>query len=471
MIAHIRKLISGVLLSGTIFAGTACADDKNQANMPVVSHDDFSGFPDFGYMVPVAEYEANYSDHPTFRLKVDFPQRMPPASSRPDALKIDFIEDWEPYMESVKNYCFEGNLPKWNPHKNKVNNWYHIPWLHPSSTAYPPNGGTEGFNGLIKEAPAGPYQLSSEQDGSYQVYAITIINDFAGYTMGKMWKDKDNPDPRATDARYGGGFPEGTVFCKLLFADVQPDDNSVPYLENPIEWQGYITESWDSPTRAVKKLRLLQMDIMVRDKRADDWMGWVLGTYVYNGQLNDRNCKGKENDPACRFNNLVPLGLQWGDDPKVTDNIINAYPYTETKTNPNIKESVINPSPDLPPQHLGWGMRLNGPADLNTSSCMSCHTAAQFPAITALVPPGATVTSGFAPPPTAGTPEWMSYFVNLPAATSADPKAYSTDFSLQVAMSLQNFSDAKKKSEDGYWAVEYGTNAKTVSRSPQPNSD
>ena len=245
---------------------------------------------------------------------------------------------------------------------------------------------------------------------------------------------------------------------------MQPEDNQVPYLKNPIDWQGYITKSWDSPERAVRHLRLLQMDIMVRDKRADDTIGWVLGTFAYNGELNSRNCAKRENDIACRFNNLVPLGIQWGDDPDVTDNIINAYPYTKTKTNPKLKETIVNSSPDLPPQHLGWGMRLNGPADLNTSSCVSCHTAAQFPAITELVPPMATVANGFAPTPGAGDKEWMSFFTNVKAATSEDPRAYSTDFSLQVAMSLQNFADAKKISEEGYWAVEFGTAEKSVSR-------
>ncbi|TQV87977.1 hypothetical protein [Aliikangiella coralliicola] len=463
-----NKIISSISITVLVFAmlsGHSHAQKKPQN--PLVKPRDFSSFPDFGYMVSVADYEEMYSDHPVFKLKTNYPRKLPKRSSLPKALKIDFVKDWEKYMDSVKQYCFAGNIPEWNPHKNKQRNWYHIPWLHPSSPTFPPNGGTEGFHGLIKEAPVGSYQLHHTQTNNYQIYAITLINEYAGYTMGKMWKDKNNPDPGATDHRYGGGFPEGTIFCKLLFADVQPDDNSVPYLENPIQWQGYITESWNSPTRAVRYLRLLQMDIMVRDKRADKWMGWVLGTYAYNGKLNKRHCKDKEKDTKCRFKNLVPLGLQWGDDPDVTDNIINAYPYTKTKTNPKLKQTVINPSPDLPPQHLGWGMRLNGPADLNTSSCMSCHTASQFPAITPLVPPDATIANGFAPPPNGGNAAWMKYFINIPAATSSDPRAFSTDFSLQVAMSLQNFADAKTKNDEGYWAVEFGTGRKPVSRAQQ----
>ena len=439
--------------------------------MPI-SPGDFSGFPDFGYMVSTADFEADYSDNTVFKLKTDFPTQLPADDHLPAALKIDFIKKPWQYIASVKDYCFAGNLPKWNPHENKERDWYHIPWLHPTSPVFPPNGGTEGFHGLIKEAPVGEYQLHEQQTNDYQVYAITLINNYAGYTMGKMWKNKNNPDPRVTDARYGGGFPEGTIFCKLLFADVQPDDHSVPYLENPVDWLGYITDSWNSPTRSVRHLRLLQMDIMIRDKRADPWMGWVFGTFAYNGELNSTHCKGKDKGEgkACRFDNLVPVGLQWGNDPEIKENIVNAYPYNKTMINPKLKETVINPSKDLPPQHLGWGMRLNGPADLNSSACMSCHAASQFPAITALVAPNATLTNGFAAPPYAGSDEWMQYFKNVKAATSEAPHAYSTDFSLQVGMSLQNFADAKSRSEGGYWAVEYGTAAQTISRKP-PEDD
>ena len=440
-----------------ITSGTVRADELPHPQ-------NFSGFPDFGYMVSLEEYVQNYADHPVFKLKADFPAEMPADSNLPEALKIDFVGDWEKYLLSVRDYCFDGNIPTWNPHENEERGWYHIPWLHPTSDVFPPNGGTEGFHGLIKEAPVGPYQLASTQTGSYQVYAITLVNEYAGYTMGKMWANPKSPDPRTTDHRYGGGFPIGTVFCKLLFVDAPSGGDKIPFLDNPIEWQGYITEDWNSPTRSVRSVRLLQMDIMVRDPRADDTIGWVLGTFAYNGELNARNCKGREDDMACRFQNLVPLGLAWGDDPEVTDNTINTYPYTSTKTNPNIKESIINRSPDLPPQHLGWGGRLNGPADLNTSSCVSCHTASEYPAVAALVPPGATVTQGFAPPPTGGTPDWMKYFQNIPAATSSSPQAFSTDFSLQVAISLQNFATAASRQEAGYWAVEYGAQAAGVNR-------
>src|SRR5579871_3866010 len=351
-----------------------------------------SGFPDFGFMVTPAEYAGKYSHEPVFRLKADFPNELP--NHLPDFMeKIDFHAQPLAYLEAVRDYSFEGNLPNWDPWTNHVREWYHIPWLHPTTTgpnAYPPNGGTEGFHGLIKEAPISPGQLGTGQlgkEGNYSVYAITLVNDFAGYTMGKMWHDPMNPDPRATDGRFGGGFPVGTVFAKLLFTDAPQGGDHLPFLENPLQWTAYITPTFfptgSAPVqRVVGKVNLLQMDIAVRDARADapGLTGWVFGTFVYNGQLKKAN----------KFMNLVPVGLMWGDDPdNKTNKTSGAYPVLHTTVNPELKEQAIFDDKDLPPQHLGWNFRLNGPADLNTTSCMGCHVAAQYPAVTSLVPPTA----------------------------------------------------------------------------------
>jgi hypothetical protein len=412
-----------------------------------------AGVPDFGFMVTPSDYAANYSDQPVFRLKADFPAEKP-ARLPAFVEQIDFRQNPREYIIAARDYSFDGNLPNWNPFENDKAAWYHIPWLHPTATgpnAYPPNGGTEGFRGLIKEAPVTPLQLGPGQkgkDGNYSVYAITLVNDLAGYTLGRMWADPENPDPRVTDKRYGGGFPPGTVFAKLLFTDAPQGQDTLPFLENPLQWQAYITENfWTSSTRKVTAVNLLQMDIAVRDARADGpgQTGWVFGTFAYNGQVNNPN----------KFLNLVPVGVMWGNDPTDTTNTTDPFPPTGTKVNAALKETVIFPSPQLPPQHLGWNGRLNGPADLNTTSCLSCHITAQYPAVTSLVPNGAVPDGGPTPPPQGGSPEWMRWFQNLPAATSFDERTYSTDFSFQVAISLQNFFDVKTLQQQGAWASDY----------------
>jgi hypothetical protein len=397
-------------------------------------------------MVSAEEYYDCWSDQPIFRLKTDFPEYAP--SEVPNFMKIDPLEDPKAYILGVRDYAFEGNLPEWDPFKNETANWYHIPWLHPASAGYPPNGGTEGFRGLIKEAPVSAGQLGTGQlgqNGNYSVYAITLINEQAGYTMGRMWADPDNPDPRATDKRYGGGFPEGTVFAKLLFTDAPTGVDSLPFLEDPLSWWAYITpDFWVTPTREVSKVNLLQMDVAVRDDRATE-TGWVFGTFAYNGQVGNAN----------KFLNLVPVGVMWGNDPQVVVNKTTPFPPTRTEANPDLKETVIFLSDELPPQHLGWNGRLNGPADLNTTSCMSCHIAAQYPAISSLVPDGATPDGGPNPPAQGGSPEWMRWFQNVAAGTSIDDAAFSTDFSFQVAIALTNFFAARDAAAEGFWSEEY----------------
>jgi hypothetical protein len=425
-----------------------------------------SGFPDFGFMVTPAEYAAKYSDQPVFRLKADFPDTLPVHV--PEFIEnIDFKMHPLEYIEAVRDYAFEGNLPTWDPYQNHIRQWYHIPWLHPTTTgpnAYPPNGGTEGFHGLIKEAPISPLQLGSGQvgkDGNYSVYAVTLVNEFAGYTMGKMWRDPENPDPRTTDARYGGGFPVGTVFAKLLFTDAPQGTDHLPFMENPLQWTAFITPTFfptnsQPVTRYAGKVNLLQMDIAVRDARADapGLTGWVFGTFVYNGRLNKPN----------KFMNLVPCGLMWGTDPENRINKTDPFPPVKTRVNKELLQSVIFDGPALPAQHLGWNGRLNGPADLNTTSCMSCHIAAQYPAVTSLVPDGAVPDGGPKPPAQGGSDEWMKWFANVRCATSMDQRTYSTDFSFQVAIALQNFFNVRSMMEQGAWASDYALPTKPIAR-------
>ncbi|MGH9457677.1 MAG: hypothetical protein ACRD2J_08575, partial [Thermoanaerobaculia bacterium] len=177
-------------------------------------------------------------------------------------------------------------------------------------------------------------------------------------------------------------------------------------------------------------------------------------SFAYNGQLGNAN----------KYLNLVPIGVQWGNDPDDRTNTTNPYPFTETKPNPALEETVVFDTPELPPQHLGWNGRLNGPADLNTVSCLSCHITAQYPQITALVPPGSVPDGGQEPPPQGGTPEWMQWFVNQRCATPTDERAYSTDFSFQIAIALQNFANVKSAASQGYWASDYLIDREPIGR-------
>jgi hypothetical protein len=95
---------------------------------------------------------------------------------------------------------------------------------------------------------------------------------------------------------------------------------------------------------------------------------------------------------------------------------------------------------------------------------MSCHITAQYPALTSLIPDGAVPDGGKDPPKQGGSPAWMKWFQNIPQATSMDPRAYSTDYSFQVAIALQNFFTVRSGQVQGVWANEYILSPKPIAR-------
>ena len=414
----IRSIVSSAIIAALL---SACAIKPTQ-----------TPFPDYGYAPPTSEYSG-----PLFKLSQNYPTQMPDKSKLPGFLNTDFTQDWRAYIMQVRDYCFEGNVAAdWRVENNKVRGWYHIPWQH-----YGPMG-REAIHGLTKEAPLAAGQLASSQLYTNAVaYAVGFYNEFGGYTIGKVWKDHTKPDPSMTTDE---GFPVGTVVCKTLFVNMPPDlvKAQVPFLANPVTWQAYVTKDFSSCVvpgvpceRSVMPVALIQMDIMVRDDRAP--FGWVFGTFQYNGQLNN----------AAPWNNLVPVGLQWGNDPEVQDNIPQLVdgtfpqntPAAITPINAKLTNTRINNNAsELPPTHLGWDGRLNGPVDNPRSSCMSCHMTASYP--------GEPLSGLFVKAsdrPQSGTPEWntwwLQWFQNVRCRELFLNAKQSLDFSLQLSGGIQNF--------------------------------
>jgi hypothetical protein len=411
-------------------------------------------FPDFGFLPPPGKYTG-----PVFVLSQDYPRQAPskvlPAffkklPARP--FSSDF-NAWRDYMMAVRDYCFEGNTNiDFRVENNKVRKWFHMPWQH-----YGPSG-REGVHGLTKEAQVQPQQLAPTQTyKGGQTYAVGFFNDVAGYIIGKVWANHKDPDPGVTT--FPGGFLNGTVIFKLLFVDVPTDQ--VPSLTNPQKWNGYITDTYNSQNRSFRDVALIQMDIAVRDNRAPT--GWLFGTFQYNGALGPAN-----------WTNLVPLGIMWGNDPQVTDNTYTNPQPSVTKINPNLKEQAINPSTsEVPPTHLGWNGRLNGPVDNPVSSCMSCHMTAEIPELSPMnptfqapdaVPPiGSPVNQ---PPPAGYTGTWyggwMRWFQNVRCGVPFDKPgnpwthegAKSTDYGLQLAQGITNFY-TWRDTESGIYSEAY----------------
>lgn len=369
----------------------------SSALLPPAAH---AAFPD-ARDAPIAGWSG-----PVFRMSQDYPQTLPPMGNLPWRT-LDFKTQPDDYIRAVLDYVVEGNPEvDWEVQRNAVRKWYHTPWMHRGSS------GREFIHGLTRErnsprpTSAGRGELHQNQTRCHQNWAVGFYNPRGGFVVGQVWANENAPD--ATKAV----FPEGTVVAKLLFT--QAATTEVPFLRNTFEWDAHInrpstgTGCPGTGTRQVQKLRLLQLDVAVRDSRADPTTGWIFGTFVYDG-----NRSG-----ATVWQRMVPVGLMWGNDPALTD--------ARVRAGDKPLESWINPNNQVS-RHLGRGGRLNGPVDNPRSACLSCHATAQTPELSSMLPSAA---------------DPMRWFRNIKAAQPFDAGARSLDYSLQLAMGIQNFRAA-----------------------------
>ena len=130
-----------------------------------------------------------------------------------------------------------------------------------------------------------------------------------------------------------------------------------PLSRRIVEWEGDIDRASDTGPRP--KLRLLQLDVAVKDPRANSTTGWVFGTFQYEKAASTS---------ANWWDHLVPVGLMWGSD------------VTSLKANKPTTQEWIN-SDRGQKLHLGRKDQvLNGPIDNPLGSCTACHGFAQIAA-------------------------------------------------------------------------------------------
>ena len=412
-------------------------------------------FPDFAFLASPGDYDGR-----VFLLSQDFPQEKPKKDAGVEKLlAMDFKADWKAYALAVRDYVLEGNgNPKdvensFYLEDNQVRSWYHVPWQHWGST------GREGIHGLTQEGPINAKMLAQEQESKSHAYAVGFYNDLGGYTIGQVWPEIGPPS--FDYLMQGNGFPEGTVVGKVLYTTL--NETEVPYLTNPVTWNASvyaydvpgsgITDNKDQ-TRIIAPVQLIQMDIMVRDEKAIETGGWVFGTFVYNGTL------GNE-DP---WKNLQPVGVMWGNDPEVKISLNNETPV-KTETNPELKETVINDDASMPAMHLGWGFRLNGPVDNANSSCMSCHSTAQYPGVSSILPMFNNPPHQVPPVNSLASDGWMRWFRNVPCGTPFDDgQAISFDYSLQLQKSVENYVEYLNTTKEGKYYLQYWDSPHKASR-------
>jgi len=340
---------------------------------------------------------------PLFALSQQYPE-VPPSAEAYPWKAFDFRTQPEAYLLAVRRYLFEGNVnpatpnAPWTIQNNPIRKWYHAPWLDAGTN------GREFINGLTRELASVPGQLwtNPPQNVAVQNWAVGFYNVPGGYILGKVWCNPTSPT--LTPVR----FPEGTVSAKLLFTEAPL--SQVPFLRGSVEWTANINSVPVNPRspRRPQTMRLLQIDLAVRDIRNTD-TGWVFGTLIYNPESGSQN----------PWERMQPVGVMWGDDPTVTPS--NGLPIKETWLNPAVARLM---------QHYGWAKRLNGPVDNPLSSCHSCHATAGWP------------PKDLTPPRGSSDEERLFWFRNIRAGEPFATGQSSFDYSLQLAVGIREFKNA-----------------------------
>jgi len=369
-------------------------------------------FPDCSYSPPPGWSPA--TGDPVFVLSQDYPTTDPSASLIQPWKTIDFHQEPAAYMQAVIDYCYEGNLEvQFRGQDNLTRKWYHAPWLHPG-----PNG-REFTHGLTGERASRAGELAATQSGTFRNFAVGLYNAGGGYTIGRVWADPNHPD--ASKA----AFPEGTVAFKLLFTMATKDQ--VPYLNGAPEWIADTGRSNDANQIRGNKVRLLQIDIAVKDNRSSDG-GWVFGTFQFDNSVAAPDS----------WRQITPVTLMWGNDPMFTPaNYDPVQGHIPRESWINSAAPVVAYRSSLPQSStavhvLGWAGRGNGPVDNPVSSCLSCHGVAEQPKAKNMLPSGNN------------DQEKLIWFRNLAPLEPFDNDGHHTslDFSLQLAVGIDNYANS-----------------------------
>ena len=415
-------------LAGALFALTAAALPPD----PFRDHD--------GRLPSAAQYSG-----PLFRLSHQYPSKLPApympwrtaigngpigaanAAAYAQALKDSIARDMVALLLGDEG---------WDAGRR---GWYHDPWL---------GGQREAIHGMlvgIEQVDDALFRKSGLTK-PFTTYVITYYNRIGAQTLGRIWRYPQAPQLADGATQYA----EGSVTVKLAFTTAGP--SAWPAMRGALSWPIMMTANattgrFDRPTPAPGYL--MQVDIVVKDTQSAPQTGWVFTTLVY-----DRDTR-----PGSRgvWDQMVPLGAQWGNDPRVDSAAQPGAPLLETWINPQAPLYAL--------ETLGWGGRLSGPNDhgvndisvaaegqrtlarrTGNSSCLSCHGAAQWnPAkpgkgmasfMMPLAAPeeGAAADAGapYLNSPAPGSAAWLRWFQNRSGSEPMDPGSIPADYDLAL---------------------------------------
>ena len=242
-----------------------------------------------------------------FKPRFDYPLGIP--KEKHPWLAINFRNEPERYLDALLAYALEGqDRVHWDLARNRVRQWHHLPWLGPG-----PNG-REYIHGLTRARDFGPGELSARQTDCRQNWVMAFYNGTGGALLNHIWRDPT----RGPDFRYLP-FLLNTVAVKLVFTEATASDDpalvGAPELQVAVHAGAKRNESGcpaaaeGSDNRSPTMLRLVQLDIAVREQRASYKTGWVFGSFRYDGSIASDN----------PWQRLKPIGLMWGNDPQLSD--------------------------------------------------------------------------------------------------------------------------------------------------------
>ncbi|MFC5476882.1 hypothetical protein [Massilia suwonensis] len=386
------------------------------------------------------------SDHagPLFKLSHDYPSGLP-APHMPWRTAINNApigtSNAAAYTQALKDAVARDMVAllldegDWDAGRR---GWYNDPWL---------GAQREAVHGMLVGLERVDDDLfpKSGLTKPFTTYVITYYNRIGAQTLGAIWRDPHNPQLNGGATQYA----EGSVTVKLAFTTAGPAE--WPAMRGALSWPMMMTANattgqFERPT--LGKAWLMQVDIVVKDTQSAPQTGWVFATLVY-----DRNTR-----PGSRgvWDQMVPLGAQWGNDPRV-----------DSAANPGapLQETWINPSAPLyATETLGWGGRLSGPNDhgvndisvadvarggqrvllrrAGNSSCLSCHGASQWNAanpakgmasfMMPLVPGDAKAGAPYMNSPAPGSNEWLRWFQNRAGDVAMDTGSMAGDYDLAL---------------------------------------
>ena len=312
--------------------------------------------------------------------------------------------------------------------------WYNEPWL---------GSQREAIHGSYEAGEFGPAIFpDTGLRATFNTHVVTYYDQRAAYSLYKFWgRTAMNPSLQTQSAQ----FDEGSIIVKpAIFAS---EDTTKPLdwwdaMNGAQVWNLYVGVGSSDAKPQLWPAYVAQFDIIVKDSQSSPDTGWVFMTLVY-----DSSARGDV------WDKMVPLGVQWGNDPQAT------------AANMPLQENWNNPrAPLYATQTLGWGDRLSGPNDgarndiavngvvmknAPDSSCMSCHSTAQWnvtahkmdsfllPSFPSSAAPGFQLCGADGKPdpdgsnicsPAPGSADWMRWFQNRLGTQPMDAGSIATDF-------------------------------------------